>query len=148
MKVKKISKEANEIIENYCKINDLNGQAENITTIINIVINVPKYIEFVNGDKIEFIKDTVCNYFDVEPADIYIKSRRDNKPIIRQITQYLARLNTPISLDKIGKKTGGKDHATVYNSCRKIEKLINNPQTPYNKKLAEDIRIINEMLKI
>jgi len=148
MKIKKISKEATELINDYCDLNNLNGRIkEDLKNMINLIINIPRYIEFINDNKLEFIKDTICNYYSVEPLDIYVKKKNGNRVLIRQITHYLARKNTDLSLEMIGNKTGGKDHSTVLNSYRKISELIENPLTPYNKKLAEEIKELNEMLK-
>jgi chromosomal replication initiator protein len=68
----------------------------------------------------KIIKD-VSSYFALKPADI--KSARRVKSIIqpRQIAIYLSRKLTDTSLVSIGEKFGGKDHATILHSVRKIE---------------------------
>ena len=39
----------------------------------------------------------------------------------RQISMYLARKLTSLSLQKIGKFFGGRDHKTVQHACKKVE---------------------------
>jgi len=42
----------------------------------------------------------------------------------RQVSMYLARLLTRLSLDQIGDFFGGRDHTTVLHACRKVERVL------------------------
>jgi len=73
---------------------------------------------------VEDIIHTVAKYFDVRPQDIVGTRRQQKIAIPRHIAQYLARELTPLSLPRIGKLFGGKDHTSVLHACRKIESLL------------------------
>ncbi len=73
---------------------------------------------------IDAIIKEVASHFSIKVNDI--KSDRRIKSIIipRQVAIYLARRLTDDSLVSIGAKFGGKDHATVIHSIKKIEEEI------------------------
>lgn len=73
---------------------------------------------------IEVIQNMVSNYYNIPRADLTGKSR--SKPLVhgRQIAMYLCRELTNETLISIGSSFGGRDHATVLHSCRKIEAMI------------------------
>ena len=70
------------------------------------------------------IKD-VCSHFSVTLSDIKSNKRIKSIMIPRQVAMYLSRKLTDSSLVSIGEKFGGKDHATVLHSIKKIESEIN-----------------------
>jgi len=86
---------------------------------------------------IDSIQKKVSSYFDLKTKDL--KSKRRLKQIVfpRQIGMYLSRKLTPSSLIEIGDKFGGKDHATVIHSIKKIEEKINSD--PYTKSVIADL---------
>ena len=53
----------------------------------------------------------------------YLRQDSQRRVIVRprQIAQYLCRKYTPCILRDIGAATGGRDHATVYHSFKKVE---------------------------
>ena len=70
---------------------------------------------------IDLIIKEVASFFSLKPAEI--RSSRRIKSIIqpRQIAIFLSRKLTDFSLVSIGEKFGGKDHATVLHSIKKVE---------------------------
>jgi chromosomal replication initiator protein len=86
---------------------------------------------------IDSIQKKVSTYFDLKAKDL--KSKRRLKQVVfpRQIGMYLSRKLTPSSLIEIGEKFGGKDHATVIHSIKKIEEKINSD--PYTKSVIADL---------
>ncbi|MFA6034506.1 MAG: chromosomal replication initiator protein DnaA [Myxococcota bacterium] len=71
----------------------------------------------------------VCNYYKVKPQDI--KSQRRHREIVepRQMAMFLCRKHLKLSFPDIGGHFGGKDHATVIASVKKVEKmLVENPK--------------------
>lgn len=70
------------------------------------------------------IKD-VCSHFSVTLSDIKSSKRIKSIMVPRQVAMYLSRKLTDSSLVSIGEKFGGKDHATVLHSIKKIESEIN-----------------------
>ncbi len=86
---------------------------------------------------VEAIKRAVCKYFDVTIKDLESKKRSREIAHPRQIAMYLTREMTDLSLPKIGKAFGGKDHTTVLHAYDKIsEELKTNEST---KTFVKDI---------
>jgi chromosomal replication initiator protein len=73
---------------------------------------------------VERIAEHVGGYFRVEPRQI--KSARRSRDLLmpRQISMYLARRLTVLSLQQIGTFFGGRDHSTVLHACRKVEQAL------------------------
>ncbi len=91
------------------------------------------------------IKDvvkTIGDYYNLEEAAIYEKTRRREIVKARQVVMYLLREDFNVSYPLIGQKLGGKDHTTVIHSYLKIKgDLKNDPQ------LLQEIEQIRIMFK-
>ncbi len=91
------------------------------------------------------IKDVVkivSEYYKLEEASIYEKTRKKEIVKARQIVMYLLREDFNVSYPLIGQKLGGKDHTTVIHSCLKIRTdLKNDPQ------LLQELEHIRIMFK-
>lgn len=70
---------------------------------------------------VERIVQRVGGYFQVEPRQLQSPRRSRNVLLPRQISMYLARQLTELSLNEIGASFGGRDHSTVLHACRKVE---------------------------
>jgi chromosomal replication initiator protein len=70
---------------------------------------------------VERIVRRVSDYFRVEPRQLGSVRRSRGLLIARQVSMYLARQLTPLSLQQIGACFGGRDHTTVLHACRKVE---------------------------
>ncbi len=71
------------------------------------------------------IKDvikTISDFYDIEEASIYEKTRRKEVVKPRQLIMYILREDFKISYPTIGDKLGGRDHTTVIHSCEKIKR--------------------------
>jgi chromosomal replication initiator protein len=68
----------------------------------------------------------VCDHFEVEPRKLQIQGRSPSAAVPRQVSMYLARRLTGLSLRQIGDYFGGRDHTTVMHACRKVEKCLKN----------------------
>ncbi|HEY5531118.1 MAG TPA: chromosomal replication initiator protein DnaA [Candidatus Anoxymicrobiaceae bacterium] len=75
---------------------------------------------------LDLIESLVSSYYSIAIADLAGKSR--SRPLVhaRQVAMFLCREMTDETLVAVGRKFGGRDHATVLHSCRKIESLIKN----------------------
>lgn len=116
--------------------------------------NIPITIELAKEVMGHIIKDKkkeittdmvikeVSSYFSIKVSDL--KSAKRIKSIMgpRQIAIYLARKLTSGSLVSIGEKFGGKDHATVIHSIRKIE-----DELKVKKELKETVEKIEAQIK-
>jgi chromosomal replication initiator protein len=91
------------------------------------------------------IKDvvkTVSDYYNIEEAAIYEKTRRKEIVRARQVVMFLLREDFNVSYPLIGQKLGGKDHTTVIHSYLKIKTdLKNEPQ------LQQEVEQIRAMFK-
>lgn len=85
------------------------------------------------------IMKVVGRYFNISPENLLSKKRSRDITYPRQLAMFLCRELTDLSLPKIGKAFGGKDHTTVLHACEKIhDELQNN---------TEVRRAISEMKK-
>ncbi len=73
---------------------------------------------------IEDIQKLAAEHFKVRVVDL--KSKNRSKPLLlaRQLSMYLIKNNLEKSLVEIGRAFGGRDHTTVLNALRKIEKEL------------------------
>ncbi|MDD4297831.1 MAG: chromosomal replication initiator protein DnaA [Ruminiclostridium sp.] len=85
------------------------------------------------------IMKVVGRYFNINPEHLLSKKRSRDITYPRQLAMFLCRELTDLSLPKIGKAFGGRDHTTVLHACEKIhDELQNN---------TEVRRAISEMKK-
>ena len=82
------------------------------------------------------IRET-AKYYSLREEDLRGQSRSKNTAMARQVSMYLIRTLTSLSLKDIGEQYEGRNHATVLSSIRKVEDLtLKDPQ------MAEIIRDI------
>lgn len=91
----------------------------------------------------ETIKRAVSKYFNITVKDLEGKKRSRDVAHPRQIAMYLTRKLTDLSLPKIGKSFGGKDHTTVLHAYEKISDEIKS-----NDSTRLSIEEIEERIKI
>jgi chromosomal replication initiator protein len=72
---------------------------------------------------VDSIVRAVAERFNMQPAQIKMKSNTRQIAYPRQIAMYLAKDMTHASLPEIGRYFGGKHHTTVLHSVQKIEEL-------------------------
>jgi chromosomal replication initiator protein len=70
---------------------------------------------------IDDIVKEVSTYYSIKISDIKSEKRIRSIMLPRQVAIYLSRKLTDYSLVSIGEKFGGKDHATIIHSIKKIE---------------------------
>ncbi len=70
------------------------------------------------------IQRAVCDQFHIKTDDLRSRSRQRDVVYPRQIAMYIARELTGLSLPKIGKEFGGRDHTTVMHAISKVTKEI------------------------
>ena len=69
------------------------------------------------------IRET-AKYYSLQEEDLRGQSRSKNTAIARQVSMYLIRTLTNMSLQDIGKEYEGRNHSTVLSSIRKVEDLM------------------------
>ena len=73
---------------------------------------------------VSMIMKTAAIYFEIKVSDLKSKNRSRQISIPRQISMYLCREYTKLSLPDIGRQFGGKDHTTVIFAHKKMTKII------------------------
>lgn len=91
---------------------------------------------------IDDVVERVAQFFDIEPASIYEKTRRKEVVRPRQLIMYILREDFAVSYPTIGQKLGGRDHTTVIHSCEKIKNELKQ-----NSALEEEITQLRALLK-
>lgn len=97
----------------------LSGASITIDLVKNIMGHIIK-----DRDKeinIDMIIKEVSLYYSVNIVDIKSEKRARSIMLPRQVAMFLARKMTDLSLADIGVKFGGRDHATIIHSIKKIE---------------------------
>lgn len=89
----------------------------------------------------EIITQQVSTYYNIEPDQIFTKSRKREISDARQMVMYLAKKHTKMPLKAIGARLD-RTHATVLYACKNIEERL-----PLEKKLQEDLSSIEKTLK-
>jgi chromosomal replication initiator protein len=82
---------------------------------------------------VQLIMEEVAAYFSLTVEDLCSPSRSRQLVTARQIAMYLARELTDLSLPRIGKAFGGRDHTTVMHAKSKIAGLMQERRTIYNQ---------------
>ena len=92
----------------------------NINDCKNILKDVFNQAKIVTVDKIQ---NTVSNFFNISLNDML--SQRRSRPLARprQIAMFLAKRLTTRSLPEIGRRFANRDHTTVINEVKTINKL-------------------------
>ncbi len=76
------------------------------------------------GPAVKQIAERVSSCFDVPPGKLASAKRSHDVLLPRQVSMYLARSLTGLSLQQIGKYFGGRDHKTVQHACKKVEAAL------------------------
>ncbi len=74
-------------------------------------------------NSVENIRSTVANYYNIRVSDLLSPKRNRAVVRARQIAISLSKETTNLSLSRIGDSFGGRDHATVLHSLRKVKEL-------------------------
>jgi chromosomal replication initiator protein len=91
--------------------------------------------EAARQPSLERIVRQVGRFFAVEPRQLCSRRRSHDALLPRQVSMYLARQLTRLSLEQIGAFFGGRDHTTVLHACRKIEEAL-----PHDARIAGAVR--------
>ncbi len=116
----------------------------NCETTVSLARDVLKDILSREAKKISVAKIqklTAQNYH-VPVEALKSKSRTKTVALARQVAIYLTRELTTMPLVEIGDSFGGRDHATVIHSCKKIKELIDR-----DEQIRKEIKTLTELAK-
>ncbi|MFT3992904.1 MAG: chromosomal replication initiator protein DnaA [Dysgonomonas sp.] len=88
------------------------------------------------------IEAAVCEFYNIKSDLIHTASRKRQIVQARQVTMYLSKSHTEMSLAQIGALIGKKNHATVLHACRTVKE-----QMEVDKTFREEISEIEKKLK-
>lgn len=97
-----------------------------------------------SGISIDSIIRAVATYYGISPFDLKGKSKKQGVVIPRQIAMYLCHSLTDFSTTEIASEFGGKDHATVCYTVKKVEAMIKDDE----KDLAGAITKLSNQIKL
>lgn len=92
---------------------------------------------------IDSIKNAVCNYYNIKPDKLVMRSRKREVVVARQVAMYLSKKHTSTALASIGSLLGRYDHATVLYACKTIE-----GQLQVDKELQKSVNEIEQMMTV
>lgn len=91
---------------------------------------------------IDIIINEVSKKFNIAIPLMLCKKQDRSVVVPRQIAQYYAKKLTKLSFATIGKEIGGKDHATIMNSYKIVNNLIDT-----NKEYKEEIHKLDKIFE-
>ena len=100
-----------------------------IRDILNDNQPVPVTVERIIGE--------VARTFSVSAEDIRSKKRAAQISMARQVSIYIVREITQMSLSSIGEEFGGRDHATIVYAIQQVEKTMK--KDSHQKEIIDDI---------
>ena len=101
------------------------GRQPDLATVTNLF----REQEETSRPTVQRVAHCVGRYFRVDVRHLQSRRRYREVALPRQVSMYLARRLTGLSLDQIGNFFGGRDHSTVLHACRKLEKAIEDDAT-------------------
>ena len=116
-------------------------QVERITmeVVIDAIDSLKSRKDAVNQITAQKIINIVADYYNLTPSQLTGKVRTEQLALARHIAMYLIRKHLDIPLKKIGEMFGGKDHTTVMNGIKKVEKELKTNELL--KKAIEELEI-------
>lgn len=103
----------------YKEILEDNITVDSVKRAIKDVIRVGTYIPTP-----DVIIDESARYYSIDSSELRGQRRSKNTAMSRQVSMYLMRNLTNLSLTDIGNEYEGRNHSTVLSSIRKVEDLL------------------------
>ena len=124
---------------------DLDGMALTLENISSVIRDMFK----VEGNSLptpSLIISQVCKFYNLDENTLRGSQRTKEIAEARHIAIYLIRKLTNLSTPDIGKEFGGRDHTTVINSIKNVEKELNSGNTDLQNHLRDITANINSSL--
>lgn len=84
------------------------------------------------------IQEAVCDYFHMNPQDLFSARRHRSLSYPRQVAMFICRELTQEPFERIGDEFGKRDHTTVMHACDKISQKIK--EDPHLEKRIQEIK--------
>ncbi|MDR2799229.1 MAG: chromosomal replication initiator protein DnaA [Bifidobacteriaceae bacterium] len=104
--------------------------------------NVQKYLMENNKEKIikkqkrsapESIVKNICEFYNCSYEEVTGATRKKSVVFARNMSVFLLRKMTQLSLSEIGDNLGGRDHSTILNCYNKAEAIIKNDESAFKQ---------------
>lgn len=118
----------------FSKINNLPITMDMVTEALENILPSPAPRIITVGA----IQEAVTTYFSITITELNSKRRTRQLAFPRQIAMFLTRELTELSLPKIGKEFGGRDHTTVLHAYDKIQRELKTD--PVLDKIIKDLK--------
>jgi chromosomal replication initiator protein len=92
---------------------------------------------------VDYIQEAVCKFYNLDTSLLQTASRKREIVQARQISMYLSKTYTEMSLTQIGALIGKKNHATVLHACKTVRE-----QMEVDKIFRDEITEIEKTLKV
>lgn len=143
-----LSNIANKIDSNIRELEGVYNKVVARASLIHTPITIELAENIINEFKtsnekvisVDFIKETVSKYFNINKDDLSSDKRSNDIAFPRQIAMYLCREVANMSFPKIGENFGNRDHSTVMHAYKKIEKQIREKNS--TKLIVESVKNI------
>jgi chromosomal replication initiator protein len=118
----------------------LNRRDIDLETAQRVLQDMVSPDEPVPLDAVQIIRTTAAAY-DFTTEDVLSSSRRQPLVLCRQISMYLCRELTDLSLPKIG-EAFNRDHTTVLHSVEKVKRILRSDRAVFDRvtQLTQDLR--------
>jgi chromosomal replication initiator protein len=118
----------------------LNRRDIDLETAQRVLQDMVSPDEPVPLDAVQIIRTTAAAY-DFTTEDVLSASRRQPLVLCRQISMYLCRELTDLSLPKIG-EAFNRDHTTVLHSVEKVKRILRSDRAVFDRvtQLTQDLR--------
>ncbi len=110
------------VVKRLTAYNSILNDEINTSSARRAIKDVIRVGEFVPTPDI--IIEETARYYSLDPDDLRGQRRSKNTAMARQISMYLMRSLTNLSLKDIGEQYEDRNHSTVLSSIRKIEEMI------------------------
>ena len=110
------------VIKRLTAFKELLGEQVTIDTAKRAIADVIRDGDYIPTPE-NIIRET-AKYYNIKEEELTGQSRSKNTVMARQVSMHLMRTLTNLSLQAIGEQHGGRNHATVLSSIRKVEELL------------------------
>ena len=110
------------VIKRLTAFKELLGEQVTIDTAKRAIADVIRDGDYIPTPE-NIIRET-AKYYNIKEEELTGQSRSKNTVMARQVSMHLMRTLTNLSLTAIGEQHGGRNHATVLSSIRKVEELL------------------------
>lgn len=139
--IAKISRRSIREIEGNLKKIKMVSELQHVKVDLDLCKRVLSHHDAKSTVTVDDILKLISEHYAIKIPDLKGKSRTKHILIGRQVGMYLLKKHLDKSLVEIGKIFGGKDHTTVLNATRKIEK-----HRQENAEIRKDIEDLNRKI--